>query len=119
MKATIRSSAITLLEGVAAAMPEDLDVLRALADQYTEEGFYAEGLAMDLQLCRRLPDDPLVHYNLACSLSLTGDLETSLGALKRAVDVGYAEIKYLMKDKDLEALRKTAAFRKWLEETVA
>ena len=119
MKAPVRSPAVTLLEGVAAAMPGDLDALRALADQYTEEGFYAEGLAVDLRLSRLLPEDLLVHYNLACSLSLTGDLDGALGALKRAMKVGYADLKYLMKDKDLAALRKTEAFRKWIEETVA
>lgn len=119
MKPSSRSPALTLLEGVAAAMPDDLDALRALADQYTEEGFHVEGLAVDLRLARLLPDDPLVHYNLACSLSLTGDLEASLRALQRAVKLGYADLKYLMKDKDLAALRKAAAFHKWLEEAVA
>lgn len=119
MKAPVRSPALTLLEAVSASMPGDVEALRALADQYTEEGFHAEGLAVDLRLAHLLPEDPLVHYNLACSLSLTGDLDASLRALKRAVKFGYGDIKYLMKDRDLAALRKTEAFRKWIDETVA
>ena len=119
MKAPVRSPAITLLEGVAASMPDDLEALRALADQYTEEGFHAEGLVVDRDLARRLPDDPLVHYNLACSLSLTADLEGALEALRRAVKLGYDDFRFLMKDRDLAALRRTGAFRKWLEEVVA
>ena len=119
MKSPSRSPAVTLLEAVVASMPGDLDALRALADQYTEEGFHAEGLEVDLRLSRLLPSDPLVQYNLACSLSLTGDLEASLGAVKKAMKLGYSDLAHLMKDKDLAALRKTAAFRKWLEETVA
>jgi tetratricopeptide (TPR) repeat protein len=114
-----RSPGLTLLEGVAAALPDDLDALKALADQYTEEGFFAEGLAVDLDLARRLPNDPLVQYNLACSLSLTGDLEGALAALKKAVKSGYSDFKHLMGDKDLAPLRKAAAFRKWLGETMA
>ena len=119
MRVSVRSPALTLIEAVSASMPGDLETLRALADQYTEEGFCAEGLAVDLQLARLLPEDLLVHYNLACSLSLTGDLEGSLKALKRAVQLGYSQFGYLMKDKDLAALRKTEAFRKWIKETVA
>ncbi|NUN92740.1 MAG: hypothetical protein HUU04_03045 [Verrucomicrobiae bacterium] len=114
-----RSPALTLLEGVVAAMPDDLDALRAIAEQYTEEGFYAEGLAADRALARRRPKDPLVLYNLACSLSLTGDQEGALATLRRAVELGYSDFRHLMKDRDLAALRATEAFRRWLEETLA
>lgn len=114
-----RSPALTLLEGVVAARPNDLDALRAVAEQYTEEGFYAEGLAVDQTLAQRRPNDPFVRYNLACSLSLTGDLDGALGALRHAVKLGYSDFRHLMKDRDLAALRATDAFRRWLEETLA
>lgn len=119
MKPPARSPALTLLEAVAASMPGDAEALRALADQYTEEGFHAEGLAADLRLASRFPEDPLVHYNLACSLSLTGDLEAALRALQRSVKLGYGDFKHLMSDQDLAALRETEAFRKWFEGSVA
>ncbi|MCC7519846.1 MAG: hypothetical protein IT578_11770 [Verrucomicrobiae bacterium] len=114
-----RSIALALLEGVAAAMPDDLDALRALAEQYTEEGFFTEGLDADRKLVKRLPKDPLVLYNYACSLTLTNNLDDALAALKESVHLGYSDFEHLLKDKDLASLRRTAAFRQWLDEIMA
>ncbi len=111
---TAKSVELLFLEKVADRMAEDADTLKVLADQYTKEGFYEEGLRLDLRLAQLLPEDGMVHYNLACSLSLLGDVEGALTALREAVAHGYQDFEFMFADKDLEAVRRTAEFKKWL-----
>jgi len=91
-------------------MPSDLEVLRLLADDYTKAGRWQEGLDADLELARLHPDDPLVHYNLACSYSLLERLKESARTLTRAIHLGYREWTWLQKDPDLKNLRKSGEF---------
>jgi tetratricopeptide (TPR) repeat protein len=105
---------IGFLESLRPHLPEDLDVLRTLANDYTEVGRYSEGLAADLELSRLLPDDALVHYNLACSYSLLGHLKEAFDTLQRAIHLGYNDLAWINKDPDLENLRKSPEFSKIL-----
>ncbi len=104
---------LLFLEGVAGRMPEDTDALKVLADLYTQEGFHEEGLLLDRKLARLLPEDDMVRYNLACSLSLLGEMAGALAALREAVEFGYRDFEYLLADGDLEAVRQMAEFREW------
>ena len=36
---------------------------------------FEDGLSVDRRLARLCPSDPLVHYNLACSFSLTEEFQ--------------------------------------------
>ncbi len=76
-----------------------------LGNAYTATGMYEKGLKVDLKLSRLRPEDPLVHYNLACSFSLMGKLNESLESLEKAVDLGYDDLMYLENDSDLDSLR--------------
>lgn len=51
------------------------------------------------------PDDPGVHYNLACFYSLAGMLERSLDHLELALDQGFAHSPWIVNDPDLDAVR--------------
>ena len=51
-------------------------------------------------------------FNLACSLSLAGDLESAIDELVRAIEAGYRDFDWMLKDPDLAAVRKEPAFRK-------
>ena len=86
--------------------PDFINVLIPLGDVYTRKGFYKEGLAVDEKLTQLLPNDPVVHYNLACSLSLVGRPNEALTKLKKAVLLGYDEFSFMSKDSDLENVRK-------------
>lgn len=101
---------IAFLEGLHRQMPEDLEVLKLLGDDYTKVGRWEEGLEIDRELARLQPEDPLVHYNLACSLSLVGRLKDSAEILARAILLGYQEWKWMQQDPDLENLRKSKEF---------
>lgn len=91
-----------------------VDALIPLAEAYTRKGFYEKGLEIDRRLVKLLADDPIVHYNLACSLCLLGRKEDSLKALRKAVRLGYDDPEHMREDTDLKSLHKDAAFKRLL-----
>jgi tetratricopeptide (TPR) repeat protein len=102
---------IGFLEGVVRRDPEYVDALQLLGDNYTRRGRFTKGLEVDLRLCRLRPDDALTHYNLACSLALTGEAVQAIDALHRALDLGYRDFKWLRRDPDLRGLRRHPLYR--------
>jgi tetratricopeptide (TPR) repeat protein len=101
---------IAFLEGLRDSLPGDLELLKVLGDSYTRAGRYKEGLEIDLMLVQQLPKSPVVHYNLACSHSLLGNLRESAASLLRAIECGYHEWAWMEKDPDLENLRGSREF---------
>jgi Flp pilus assembly protein TadD len=110
---------LAFLVGAAARLPEDADVLKALGDLYTRVGQYEKGLEVDRKLVRLCPPDPLVWYNLGCSLALLQRRAEALEALSRAVRLGYRDHKWMSEDDDLAALRDDRAFRELLNKITA
>lgn len=102
---------IKFYENILKERPNFINVLISLGDIYTRKGFYEEGLAVDRKLASLLPEDPVVHYNLACSLSLIGEVKEALRELKKAILLGYDDFSYLLKDSDLENLRSLPEFK--------
>jgi len=49
-------------------------------------------------------------YNLACAAALAGETSAALNSLRKAVSLGFGDIKMLASDSDLDALRSDAAF---------
>ncbi len=92
---------IAFYEKVLANSPDFIEALIVLAQLYTQEGFIEKGLALDRRLAQLRPDDAVVQYNLASSLSLTGDISGAFAAIRRAIENGYHDFEYLEKDKDL------------------
>ncbi|HWB01358.1 MAG TPA: hypothetical protein VG713_22865 [Pirellulales bacterium] len=85
--------------------PNYLDVLRCQGELLTRKGLHREALAIDRRLARLLPDDPIVRYNLACSLALNGQIDAGLAELRLALEQGYEDLDYLQADSDLDNLR--------------
>jgi tetratricopeptide (TPR) repeat protein len=103
---------IGFIEGVVRRAPGFVEALQILGDDYTRRGRFADGLKMDEELARLRPDDALVHYNLACSYSLTGQFTAAAAALHRALDLGYRDFKWLAKDPYLAKFRKHPLYKK-------
>ena len=106
---------LEFLQAVARRLPEDTDVMRVLGDLYTRTGAYADGLRMDERLSRLCAEDPVVWYNLACSLALSGRADDAFDALNRAVELGYNDYEWMKKDPDLAAMHGDARFESILE----
>ena len=105
---------LSFLKKVAERLPEDVEVLQALADLYTKNGQYKEGLAVDLQLSHKLPNDDLVWYNLGCSYALTNHADDAFESLTKAVELGYGDYDWMKTDPDLLSLHKDPRFESLL-----
>jgi len=97
---------ISFLEGLVRRDPNYVEALQILGDDYTQRGRISDGLQVDQKLSQLEPQNPLVFYNLACSLSLAGQLDEASQAVESALDLGYRDFKWLARDPDLKALRK-------------
>ena len=98
--------------GVVERYPQNLDALGELALNLTQLGRYEEGLDVDERLVRAMPEDPLVRYNLACSLCLNGSGLEALDALEAAAELGYDDAAHMLLDEDLKVLRKEQRFQR-------
>jgi len=98
-------------EGVLQGDPENAEILGLLGNLYTQAGMHEKGLAIDRKLVRMRPEDPVVHYNLACSLSLLKQPAEALDELEKAIDLGYNDYIHLRSDGDLDNVRGEARFK--------
>jgi tetratricopeptide (TPR) repeat protein len=96
--------------------PDFIDVLRVHGNNLTLKGRFAEGLQIDKRLVGLRPHDPLAHYNLACSYALLKKADQALKVLRRAVELGYRDFRYMREDRDLDAIRHDPRFRQLLRE---
>lgn len=93
-------------------MPEDIRIVSMLAHLYTETGRVDQGLRMDRKLVRLNPEDPTVHYNLACSLALKDRKADALKSLRTAITFGYNDFVWMCHDPDLANLHPYRGFAK-------
>ena len=119
MKCSLNEFEIAFYEGVLKQNPNHIDSLMLLAEAYTQKGLCEKGLALDQRLAVLCPDDPFVHYNLACSYALTGKTEEAFQSLEQAIHLGYSDFEHLRKDPDLKNLysdsRFTAVLQKYIK----
>ena len=105
---------ISFYEGVVRQKPNYVEALIPLAEAYTRKGLHQKGLAIDRRLANLCKDDPVIHYNLACSLALVGKKPESLAALRTAIRLGYSDFKHMRHDADLQSLSSDPEFQKLL-----
>jgi len=91
--------------------PDNAAALAELAHTLTRLGRLEEGLAADRRLAHLVPENPTVHYNLACSLALLEQDTAALDALGKAIELGYDDAEHMLADEDLVRLRDDARFR--------
>jgi tetratricopeptide (TPR) repeat protein len=102
---------IMFYENILKHSPGFIEALIALAELYTKEGMHDKGLELDRRLAELRPEDPVIRYNLACSLSLKGDVPAAFDAMKRAISHGYQDFAHLEKDPDLLNLLSDSGFQ--------
>lgn len=99
--------------------PDFVDVLIPLAEAYTKTGDYSRGLVIDKRLSELRPNDAVVYYNLACSFSLTANVNEAFEALEKAINLGYDDFDYMNIDQDLCNIRNDSRYKekvaKWIK----
>jgi tetratricopeptide (TPR) repeat protein len=99
-----------------AVVPAFSEVLRVQASNLTTKGRVQDGLAVDKQLVATRPFDSTAHYNLACRYALLKQADMALKALRKAVELGYRDFRFMEEDRDLESIRKDPRFRQLVRE---
>ncbi|MBF0122212.1 MAG: hypothetical protein HQL21_02240 [Candidatus Omnitrophica bacterium] len=107
---------ISFYEKVLQRSPDFIEALMCLGDLYTKAGLFEKGLRVDERLARLRPGEAIVFYNLACSYSLMEDGHAAEGAIRRAIELGYEDFEYLIKDPDLINLLNSDRFHVYLRE---
>jgi Flp pilus assembly protein TadD len=105
---------IALARSLLAKNPDRVDALEMLADALAQANRYAEALEFDLRLTRLKPEDPSAQYNLACTQSSLGDVDRAFQALERAFELGYHDYKRMLRDRELENVRRDPRWRRFL-----
>lgn len=99
-----------------ARIPDFSEVLRAQASNLTVKGRIRDGLKVDQQLVAARPHDPTAHYNLACRYAVLHQRDLALKTLRKAMELGYRDFRFMVKDIDLTSIQKDPRFRDLLRE---
>jgi tetratricopeptide (TPR) repeat protein len=102
---------VQFFDRLLARQPLYEDVLRRQAENLSRAGRYHEVLELDRRLLCIRPQDPVVNYNLACTLSRLAEIDAALDALRKAVRLGYDDLGHIETDPDLDILRELPEFR--------
>jgi tetratricopeptide (TPR) repeat protein len=106
---------VQFFDRLLARQPLYEDALRRQAENLSRAGRYDEVLALDQRLLVIRPSDPVVHYNLACTLCRLANLDGALDSLRKALRLGYDDLGHIETDPDLDALRELPEFRSILK----
>lgn len=107
---------IAFCESIVRREPDFVEALSMLANLYTDAGRIDEGLELDQRIVELHPENPISHYNLACSLALSDRNHEALDALRKALKNGYQDLRWLMQDTDLKSLHPLPEFQALLAE---
>jgi tetratricopeptide (TPR) repeat protein len=103
---------IAFMEGLLQRDDAYAEAWKVLSEDYSRRSKFNEGLRADEALARLNPESPDVLYNLACSYSLTKNIEGAVETLTRAIGRGFADFKWMLRDPDLVHLRRDPIFKK-------
>ncbi|MBI4565341.1 MAG: tetratricopeptide repeat protein [Planctomycetes bacterium] len=110
----IHSFQIGLSRAVLEANPRHVEALATLGAALSAAGRHEEALEADLKVTAILQNDPIAFYNLACAYANLKRMDEAVEALGKAVDLGYRDFAYLLKDPDLKHVRRDPRFRELL-----
>jgi tetratricopeptide (TPR) repeat protein len=106
---------VGLSRAVLDSNPRHPRALEMLGQALTRAGRHDEALEADLKLANLRPKDPIAFYNLACSYSNLENLDAAFDALRRAFDLGYRDYRHMLRDPDLENVRRDRRFKSLLD----
>ncbi len=104
--------ALRPLEVAAALRPADTRVALALGWCYKRTNRLAQALDSLDRAIREHPDEPLLHYNLACYWSLAGNGSKALGQLSAALELDPDLRSLIAQESDFNQLRGNPEFER-------
>ena len=104
--------ALKPLEVAAALRPGDLGVAIALGWCYKRTHRLAQAIDALERAARHHPDEPLLHYNLACYWSLAGNATKALDELAAALELEPTLRTLIPEESDFDQLRGNPGFEK-------
>lgn len=106
---------ISLASAAVGADPKNVKAYQLLGQALTRVGRHPEALEADLRVTQLAPRDPVAFYNLACSYSNLENLDGAFDSLHRAFELGYNDYRHLLRDPDLENVRRDRRFKRLLD----
>jgi len=95
--------------------PGNGTVLQTLGMLYAGNGDDAAALEAFMALADLQPENPGVHYNIACLHARGNRTEEAVLWLQKALDKGFGDWTLLKNDRDLENIRNTTFYRELME----
>ncbi len=102
--------ALPPLERAAALRPGHVGVAIALGWCYKRTQRIAQAIGALERSVREAPAEPLLHYNLACYWSLTGNAKRALEALSTALDLDPELKDQVPGERDFDSIRDNPTF---------
>lgn len=91
--------------------PDDARARNCYGMELSLAGRIEEGRAQAERALAEAPDDPMVLYATACYQSLFGDRVSAIGMLERAINAGFANLRYVEQDPDLQPLHEDPRYK--------
>jgi predicted esterase len=73
-------------------------------------GRYEQAAGLARELAKKHPKSSVAAYNVGCALSRTGEIDSSISWLKRSAELGFAGVRSIAHDDDLDAVRSHEGF---------
>jgi uncharacterized Ntn-hydrolase superfamily protein len=89
--------------------------MRERAYRLYEEKRYPQALRLFTQMLQETPDDPVLLYDYACVLALTGSPKAAIRNLKRAFELDRTLLNFAKDDPDLKSLRNDPEFQQLMQ----
>jgi O-acetyl-ADP-ribose deacetylase (regulator of RNase III) len=105
-----KETEIRFLAALHRRLPENVRIIRPLSNLLIRNGRYEQGLHVDLQLVKLRPDDPSAWYQLGCSYAMLGQCDEAIDSLETAIECGYRDINYMLRDRDLKSIWQNHKF---------
>jgi tetratricopeptide (TPR) repeat protein len=95
--------------------PPSGESLKREAIALFRQGDYAGALSVFERALETAPDNPALHFNLACCRSMLRDADAALYHLDKAFQYGFTDLERVHRHKALSYLRALPAFRDFVE----
>lgn len=90
--------------------PYNPEALRVQAGNLAALGRHHEAFPLDKRILALEPDSSIAWYNIACDLSMLGQVDEAFRALAKAVELGYPRLDHLRRDPELRNLHNDPRF---------